>query len=98
MIGKERQSVADLAVERCGSVESLCNMARVNHLSVDSEVAGIDVAEAEVRDANVVAYFAANSIVPAMWYKEDETEHQQQCLTTDNGDVLTTDNGEILEI
>ncbi len=80
MTGRDRQTVADMAVEHSGSAEAVFAIARRNGISVDAEVAGMELADEPVADRRARDYVAGTGLSPAGIYEEDE-------------DVLTTDDG-----
>lgn len=80
MTGRDRQTVADMAVEHSGSAEAVFAIARRNGIPVDAETAGMVLADEPVADRRTRDYVAGTGLSPAGIYEEDE-------------DVLTTDDG-----
>lgn len=80
MTGRDRQTVADLAVEHSGSAEAVFAIARHNGIPVDAEVAGMELADEAVADQHAQEYIAGTGISPAGMDEADD-------------DVLTTDDG-----
>lgn len=80
MTGRDRQTVADMAVEHCGSSEAVFAIARGNGISIDAEVAGMELSDQTVRDSRTRNYIAGTGVSPAGTYRAAD-------------DVLTTDNG-----
>lgn len=81
MTGRDRQTAADMAVEHCGSAEAVFAIARHNGISVDMEVAGMELADEPITDRRLKDYIATTGVRPAGMFKT-------------GSDVLTTDNGE----
>lgn len=80
MTGRDRQTVADMAVEHSGSMEAVFSIARRNRINVDIEVAGMVLAEEAVSDQHTQEYIAGTGTSPAGMDDADD-------------DVLTTDDG-----
>lgn len=92
MTGRDRQTVADMAVEQCGSAESVFAIARNNGISVDSEVAGMALADEPVADRRTQEYIAGTGVSPAGVYEADE-----DVLTTADGtEPVVTPGGETI--
>lgn len=94
MTGRDRQTVADMAVEYSGSAEAVFVIARRNGISVDAEVAGIELADEAVADRRTREYVTGTGVSPAGIYEEEE-----DVLTTDDGlvQVLTEGNETIIQ-
>lgn len=94
MRGRDRQTVADMAVEHCGSVETVFSIARRNRIAVDTEVAGMDLAEEAVTDRQTREYIAETGISPA-----GMNEVTEDVLVTDDceSEVVTEDNETIVQ-
>lgn len=61
-----RQSLLDIAVQHCGSVEQAFQMALLNGLSLTEDVqAGANLELAPAADASVVSYYTVNELQPA---------------------------------
>lgn len=80
MTGRDRQTVADMAVEHSGSAEAVFAIARRNGVAIDTETSGMELAETAVADRRSQEYIAATGVSPAGMYETDD-------------DVLTTDDG-----
>lgn len=65
MKGKDRQTVADVALVVSGSEEAIFDLARLNGVSLDTEVSGLEILEVSVLDRQVTNYYRLNGIVPA---------------------------------
>lgn len=94
MTGRDRQTVADMAVEHSGSAEAVFAIARRNSIPVDAEVAGMELADEAVADRRTREYVAGTGVSPAGIHEEEE-----DMLTTDDGsiNVVTEDNETIIQ-
>lgn len=94
MTGRDRQTVADIAVEHSGSAEAVFAIARRNGIPVDAEVAGMELADVAVTDRRTREYVTGTGVSPAGIYEEEE-----DVLTTDDGlvQVLTEGNETIIQ-
>lgn len=94
MTGRDRQTVADMAVEHSGSAEAVFAIARRNGIPVDAEVAGMELTDEAVADRRTREYIAGTGISPA-----GQFESEDDALTTDNGLalVLTESNETIIQ-
>ena len=94
MTGRDRQTVADLAVELCGSEETMFGIARRNSISVDAEVTGMEMADEAVADRQTRDYIAGTGVSPAGMY-----EVTDDVLVTDDceSEVVTEDNETIVQ-
>lgn len=92
MTGRDRQTMADMAVEHCGSAGSAFAIARHNGITIDTEVAGMELMEEPVADRRIRDYIAGTGISPANLY-----ETEVDVLTTDDGseNVVTEAGGTI---
>ena len=72
MTGKDRQTVADVALKAAGSAEAMFGLARKNGVRMDACVAGMELADVAVEDKRVVEYNARNGIVPANSFPADD--------------------------
>lgn len=92
MTGRDRQTVADMAVEHCGSAEPAFSIARHNGIPIDTEVAGMELTEEPVANRRIQDYIAGSGISPANMY-----EPEVDVLTTDDGseNVVTEEGGRI---
>ena len=92
MTGRDRQTVADMAVELCGSSEAVFSIARRNGIPVDAEVAGMELADEPVIDRKTQEYVVGTGVSPAGMY-----ETEVDVLVTDGGeDVVVAENGETI--
>lgn len=90
MTGRDRQTVADMAVEHCGSAEPAFSIARHNGIPIDTEVAGMELTEEPVANRRIRDYIANAGISPANVYEAEE-----DVLTTNNGsENVVTEEGE----
>ena len=69
MTGRDRQTVADLAMEHCGSAEAVFGIARHNGIPVDAETTGIELADEDVADRQTLDYIAGTGVSPAGMYE-----------------------------
>lgn len=94
MTGRDRQTVADMAVEHSGSAETVFAIARRNDIPVDAEAAGMELANEPVADRRTRDYVAGTSLSPAGIYEEEEN-----VLTTDDGteNVVTESDETIVQ-
>ena len=68
MIGKQRQTLADIALMASGSVETIFALSRVNDIPLDASsdiLSGMVICTPEIINKNVVGYYEQNRIVPA---------------------------------
>lgn len=77
MKGKDRQTVADVALVVSGSEEAIFDLARLNGVSLDTEVSGLEILEVSVLDRQVTNYYRLNGIVPASVLEEAISEEQE---------------------
>lgn len=94
MTGRDRQTVADMAVEHSGSAEAVFAIARRNGIPVDAETTGMELAEEPAIDRRAKDYITGTGVSPAGIHEDEE-----DALTTDNGlaQVLTEDNETIIQ-
>ena len=98
MTGRDRQTAADVAVERCGSAEAVFAIARRNGIAVDTEVAGMELADEPVTERRTAEYIQNQGFSPANIY-----ECEPDVLTDDPADgsrpvnVVTEDNETIIQ-
>lgn len=85
MTGRDRQTVADLAVEHCGDADSMFGIMSHNDIEASSEVAGMELEDEEVSAMRAVNYIRTQGSSPACVYEEDE-----DILTTNDGTVEVT--------
>ncbi len=89
--GRDRQTLADVAVEHSGSAETVFAIARRNGIPVDAEVAGMELADEAVADRRTREYVAGTGVSPAGMYETEE-----DVLVTDNGEIVVTENDETI--
>lgn len=65
MTGRDRQTVADVTLMIAGSEEAMFQLARVNGVSLDAEVTGVELLEVPVSDQRVKDFYKLNGIIPA---------------------------------
>ena len=94
MTGRDRQTVADLAMEHCGSAEAVFGIARHNGIPVDAETAGMELADEAVEDRQTRNYIAGTGVSPAGIY-----EVADDVLVTNDleNDVVTEDDETIVQ-
>lgn len=69
-----RQSILDIAIQHCGSVEAAFQIALLNNLALTDElVPGQQIEIPAVVNSSVVQYYEVNNIQPATALTEDET-------------------------
>lgn len=94
MIGKDRQTVADLAVEHCGSAACMFALMRENNVSACANMSGKKFVVPAVAEPEIAHYFDEIALSPATDNEQDETDW----LTNDaDSIILTTIEGEYLE-
>lgn len=91
MTGRDRQTVADMAVEHCGNAEAVFSIARRNGIPVDAEVAGMELADEPVTDRKTQEYVAGTGVSPA-----GMCETEEDVLVTDGGEVVVTKSDETI--
>lgn len=75
----DRQTMADISLMSTGSLEGVFSLARVNGVSLDAEVSGLEILEVSVLDRQVTNYYRLNGIVPASVLEEAiSAEHDNQ--------------------
>lgn len=79
MIGRDRQTVADVAIEHCGGADDMFAIMRQNNISADAEVAGIELQDSSVSEKRTVDYMRIHGASPA-------------CASGDDADTLTVDD------
>ncbi len=71
MTGRDRQTVADMAVEHSGSAEAVFAIARGNGIPVDAEVAGMELADEPMAVRRTAEYIQELRINPANVYESE---------------------------
>jgi hypothetical protein len=94
MIGRDRQTMADMAVEHCGSAESLFRIARRNRIAIDTEVVGLELENEPIADVRTQDLIAGTGVSPAGMY-----EITDDVLVADDleNDVVTEDDETIVQ-
>ena len=98
MTGRDRQTAADAAVERCGSAEAGVAIARHNGIAVDTEIAGMELADEPVTERRTAEYIQGQGFSPANVY-----ESEPDVLTNDTTvaarieNVVTESNETIIQ-
>ena len=97
MTGRDRQTAADVAVERCGSAEALFGIARRNGIPADTETAGMELADEPVTERRTAEYIQGQGFSPANVF-----ESEPDVLTDDPTDarpenVVTKSNETIIQ-
>lgn len=87
MTGRDRQTVADMAVEHSGSAEAVFAIARHNGIAVDTEVAGMELADELVTERRTAEYIQGQGFSPANIY-----ECEPDVLTNDPTDASQMEN------
>jgi hypothetical protein len=87
MTGRDRQTVADMAVERCGSAEALFTIARRNGVSVNAEVADMKLTDEPMADRRTAEYIQSQGFSPANVY-----ESEPDVLTNDSTGAARLEN------
>lgn len=72
MIGRERQTLADVALEACGNCEALFPIMRRHGLSANTPAEGVDFGGDAVMDRKVVQHYAMNSHSPACMAPDED--------------------------
>lgn len=85
MIGRNRQTMADAALESSGSIEAVFALSRANGMGLDADISGVELTEVAVTDRQVVDHYRRNSIVPANApegtdYQEDQEEFEERIV------------------
>lgn len=98
MTGRDRQTVADVAVERCGSADAVFGIVRHNGIPIDAEVAGMKLADEPETERRTAEYIQGQGFSPANVF-----ENEPDVLTNDPTDgtllvnVVTEDNETIIQ-
>lgn len=93
MTGRDRQTVADMAVEHTGSAEAAFGIVRHNSIASDTEVAGMEFADEPMADRRTADYIRGQGVVPANGFKTEP-----DVLKDDyNGENVVTEEGETIE-
>ena len=93
VIVKERQSIADIALQYCGDVEAVFRISELNDISVPESLSvGMELIIPDVINKRVVDYYTNNEISPATTGEEDNF------LMTNEGEYILTSEGEKITI
>ncbi len=93
MVGRDRQSMADCALETKGSAEAVFDMARRSELSVSEDVKGTVLESGYAEDAKVTERYRSRGVKPACG-----EETSSDVLTTEDGsENILTNNNETIE-
>jgi len=93
VIVKERQSVADIAIQYCGDVEAIFEIAKLNDISTTELLsAGREIVVPDVINNRIVDYYANNNIEPATAGNDDS-----QLITIENEYLITLNGEKIIE-
>lgn len=91
MTGRDRQTVADVALECCGNADSMFPIMRHNNISADAEVAGMELLDEEVMEQRTVDYMRTQKANPACVC----ADLAANALTNDDeSDTIVTENNE----
>lgn len=92
MTGRDRQSVADMAMEHSGSIEGMFRISRENGIPMDAETSGMVLKDTRAIDEDAASLYARKKHSPATHYPSET-----QAITDESGENITTDNLNILE-
>lgn len=92
MIGKDRQSVADVALEHAGVADAMFQISRDNDIGVDAEVLGVEINGVRMMDADVASYYYRRKHSPATYY-----ECNPDIITDESDETVTNTNNNNLE-
>lgn len=79
MTGRDRQTVADVAIEHCGGADDMFTIMRQNNISASAEMAGVEYLGDNVSEQRTVDYMRIHGASPA-------------CASGDDADTLTVDD------
>lgn len=93
MTGRDRQTVADMAIEHCGGADDMFALMRQNNISADAEVAGVEFPDEDVSEQRTVDYMRTRKASPACTCADPAAD----TLTNDDeSDTIVTENNEII--
>lgn len=70
---QQGQSILDVALQQCGNIEAIFEMAALNSISVTDDLpAGNSLVMPEAKDGKVVSYYSVNRVTPATAVTLDE--------------------------
>ena len=73
---QQGQSILDVALQQCGSIEAIFEMAALNSISVtDDLLAGNSLVMPEAKDGKVVSYYSINRVTPATAVTANDLMH-----------------------
>ena len=87
MTGRDRQTVADLAVEHCGNANNMFPIMKHNDIEASADVAGMELIDEEMAEKKTVDYIHKQAISPACLY-----ESTDNVLTDEEGGINILDN------
>ena len=94
MIGRDRQTVADMAIEHCVGADSMFTIMRHNNIPADSEVAGMELQDENVSEQRTVDYMRMHGTSPACYSGDGAealvTDDESENVVTDNNESITT--------
>lgn len=69
----DRQSLFDLSLQVCGSIEAVFELAKVNGMSITDALApgGVEYNADGIRDKQVVQHYANNHVIPSTAITEE---------------------------
>lgn len=92
MKGKDRQSVADVALEHAGVADAMFQISRDNDIGLDAEVLGVEMNGIQIMDADVADYYYRRNHSPATYH-----ECSHDIITDESDEPVTTTNNDNLE-
>ena len=94
-IAKERETIADIALKECGSVEAMFDIARLNGIALSDEPqTGQNITLPTIYERQVVRYYNENSISPASGTAD--TLPQNTVISSDGLSIVSILDGEII--
>ena len=93
MVGRDRQSMADCALETKGSAEAVFDMARRSELSVSEDVKGSVLESGYAEDAKVTERYHSRGVKPAC----NEETASDVLMAEDGSENILTNNNETIE-
>lgn len=94
VVVRNRQCLADIALQVCGSVEAVFAIAERNGLSITDDVVAGEILTYEptdVADKRVVAAYVADEVYPACAADEQMLHALVVAVDSDNGSLLLED-------
>ncbi len=93
MIGRDRQTLADVTIEQTGSIENIFNVARNHSIELDKPVAGIEFDD-NITDKKIVSYYENNGVSPAT----ENDINNEVLISEDEQNITDETNNENIEI